>query len=200
MENTSGTGKAVAVPSEINRWNWGAFLLNWIWGIGNNTYIAFLMFVPFVNIVMPFVLGAKGSAWAWRNKRWESVDHFKQVQRKWALWSVVVYAALIGLFVALFFLVMAAMKNSEPYELGYERLQSNPEAMNVLGAPITAGFPMGSIEVSGPKGKADLSFSVEGSKSRGRVYLEATRELGAWRIDQLELEIEGRPDRINLSP
>ncbi len=199
MENTSGTGKAAAVPSEINRWNWGAFLLNWIWGIGNNTYIAFLMFVPFVNIVMPFVLGAKGSAWAWRNKRWESVDHFRQVQRKWALWSVAVYAALIGLFVALFFLVMAAMKNSEPYELGFERLRNNPEAMNVLGAPITTGFPMGSIEVSGPKGKAELSFSVEGSKSRGTVYLDATRELGAWRIDHIELEVEGRPDRINLS-
>jgi len=25
------------VPDEIDRWNWGAFLLNWIWGIGNNT-------------------------------------------------------------------------------------------------------------------------------------------------------------------
>ncbi len=22
------------VPAEIDRWNWGAFLLNWIWGIG----------------------------------------------------------------------------------------------------------------------------------------------------------------------
>jgi len=25
------------VPAEIDRWNWGAFLLNWVWGIGNNT-------------------------------------------------------------------------------------------------------------------------------------------------------------------
>jgi hypothetical protein len=21
------------VPAEIDRWNWGAFLLNWIWGV-----------------------------------------------------------------------------------------------------------------------------------------------------------------------
>ena len=21
-----------AIPAEIDRWNWGAFLLNWIWG------------------------------------------------------------------------------------------------------------------------------------------------------------------------
>lgn len=35
------------VPPEIDRWNWGAFLLNWIWGVGNNTFIALLTLVPF---------------------------------------------------------------------------------------------------------------------------------------------------------
>jgi len=68
MENTSGQGKKAIVPPEIDRWNWGAFLLNWIWGIGNNTFIALLMFVPFVNFIMPFVLGVKGSTWAWQNR------------------------------------------------------------------------------------------------------------------------------------
>ena len=69
MENTSGQGVAAVVPPELDRWNWGAFFLTWIWGIGNNTFIALLMFVPVVNMVMPFVLGVKGSAWAWRNNR-----------------------------------------------------------------------------------------------------------------------------------
>jgi hypothetical protein len=59
------------IPPELDRWNWGAFLLNWIWGVGNNTYIALLTFIPFVGIiVMPFMLGAKGSRRAWRNGRW----------------------------------------------------------------------------------------------------------------------------------
>lgn len=49
------------IPPELDRWNWGAFLLNWIWGIGNNTFIALLTFVPVVGVVMIFVLGAKGS-------------------------------------------------------------------------------------------------------------------------------------------
>src|SRR6516162_11951094 len=35
-----------AIPAEIKRWNWGAFLLNWIWGIGNQTYIALLALIP----------------------------------------------------------------------------------------------------------------------------------------------------------
>ena len=95
MENTSGQGVAAVVPPELDRWNWGAFFLNWIWGIGNNTFIALLMFVPVVNMVMPFVLGVKGSAWAWRNKRWESVDHFRRVQRNWAIGGVVAIIALI---------------------------------------------------------------------------------------------------------
>ena len=199
MENTSGQGKNAVVPPEVDHWNWGAFLLNWIWGIGNNTYIALLMFVPFANMVMPFVLGAKGSIWAWQNKHWESVDHFKRVQRKWAIWSVVIYIVSIGLVVVLFISVMGAMKNTEPYKLGVEKLKSNPEAVNVLGEPITTGFPMGNIEISGPSGKAVLSFSVEGSKSKGTVYLDAIKDFGKWKINRIELEVEGREDRINLN-
>ena len=80
--NSSGQGPSGIVPAEVDRWNWGAFLLNWIWGVGNNTFIALLMFVPFAGIIMMFVLGVKGSEWAWRNKRWESVEQFKAVQGK----------------------------------------------------------------------------------------------------------------------
>ena len=32
MENDSGKGQLASVPGEIDRWNWGAFLLNWIYG------------------------------------------------------------------------------------------------------------------------------------------------------------------------
>src|SRR5690348_2738425 len=69
-DNTSGLGERAIVPPEIRGWNWGAFLLNWIWGAANGVYIAFLMFVPLVNVVMIFVLGAKGNEWAWRKERW----------------------------------------------------------------------------------------------------------------------------------
>ncbi len=199
MENTSGQGKSALVPPEVDRWNWGAFLLNWIWGIGNNTFIALLMFVPFVNFVMPFVLGAKGSSWAWRNKRWQSVEDFKRVQRKWALWSLIVFAAVIALFVGMFFVIMASMKGSDAYQLGVSRLQSNSDAIAVLGAPVSTGFPMGNIEVSGPSGKAAFSFGVEGSKAKGTVYLHATKELGTWKMNRIELEVEGQKSRIDLN-
>jgi hypothetical protein len=93
---TSGLGKGSAVPAEIKGWNWGAFGFNWVWGIGNGTYIALLCFIPFVNIVMPFILGAKGNKWAWQNRRWESIAHFKKIQR---IWTIVFFAVFVGTIV-----------------------------------------------------------------------------------------------------
>ncbi len=198
MENTSGQGVAAVIPPELDRWNWGAFLLNWIWGIGNNTYIALLMFVPGVNLVMLFVLGFKGSKWAWRNKRWQDVDHFKRVQRRWAIAGVIAFIAMIGFGVGMFFVITAVLKGSEPYKMVVMELQTNKSAIDALGTPIDTGNPSGNIETSGPKGKADLEIPATGPKAKGTVYLDATRDLGAWKINRLELEIQGRPGRINL--
>ncbi|MFA5976456.1 MAG: ribonuclease G [Elusimicrobiota bacterium] len=97
MENTSGHGIATVVPEEIKQWSWGAFLLNWIWGISNGTYIALLALIPYVGFIMAIVLGFKGNEWAWRNKRWESVEQFQRVQKKWTLWGVGLVGGLIGL-------------------------------------------------------------------------------------------------------
>jgi len=131
-----------AIPAEIDRWNWGAFLLNWIWGVGNNTFIALLTLVPFVGLVMPFVLGAKGSRWAWRNGRWDSVAHFKRVQRLWAIWGAVIWLGAIALFGGIFGGTFYLLRYSEPYELGTSTLQASTEAADALGAPISTGFPI----------------------------------------------------------
>ncbi|MBI4186940.1 MAG: zinc ribbon domain-containing protein [Chloroflexi bacterium] len=98
VENTSGRRTEAVVPAEIKGWNWGAFLLWWIWGIGNKTYISFLTFIPVVQIIMPFVLGAKGNEWAWRNKRWDSIKHFKEVQKQWALGGLIPLIILLAIW------------------------------------------------------------------------------------------------------
>jgi hypothetical protein len=99
---TSGQGKDAAVPEEIRGWNWGAFLLNWIWGIGNKVWISLLCFVPFANLIMIFVLGAKGNEWAWQSKTWNSIEHFKKTQRTWMLVGVGILCAslVIGVLAA----------------------------------------------------------------------------------------------------
>ena len=92
------------LPVELNKFNWGAFLLSWIWGIGNKSYLTFwafsiiiLAFIPVVNMFAPlgFAIwfGLKGNEWAWQNKEWESVEKFNEIQKKWTFWGVVVLIA-----------------------------------------------------------------------------------------------------------
>jgi hypothetical protein len=99
-ENTSGQGKSAIVPKEIQGWNWGAFLLSWIWGLAHNVPLALLMFVPGVNIVMWFMLGAKGSAWAWQKKRWQSIEEFKKKQKTWSVAGFIAIPVVVLLGIA----------------------------------------------------------------------------------------------------
>jgi hypothetical protein len=186
------------IPPEIDRWNWGAFLLNWIWGVGNNTFIALLTLIPLVGLVMPFVLGAKGSRWAWRNGRWNSVEHFKRVQRLWAIWGAIIWLGGIALFGGGIGAGLYAFRHSEAYKLGVSTLQASPVATNVLGTPISTGFPTGKIAFNGASGTAILSFSVSGPKAAGVVFLEAVKKDGAWLVTRLALKLDGRDGVIDL--
>ena len=99
--NTSGMGGPV--PEEIKGWNWGAFWLSWIWGIGNNVWISLLWFCLW--IVWSIVLGIKGNEWAWQHRRFDSLEQFKQTQALWSKWGWIIgVVCLLGLIlcVALF--------------------------------------------------------------------------------------------------
>jgi hypothetical protein len=93
--NNSGKKEKI-YPEGIKGWSWGAFILNWIWAIGNKSYVGLLAFVPYVGFLVVIYLGFKGREMAWRNKRWESVEHFNRVQRKWSKWGAII---IVGTFV-----------------------------------------------------------------------------------------------------
>jgi hypothetical protein len=111
MENTSGQGRISTVPPEIRGWNWGAFFLNFIWAIGNRTWIGLLALAPYIGIVMAIVLGIKGNEWAWKNKRWKSIDHFKRVQKRWSIWGVCLIILPVVIFTVM---LMLAFQTGEP--------------------------------------------------------------------------------------
>jgi hypothetical protein len=192
----------VATTTEAPKgWNWGAFFLTWIWGIFNKTWIAFLVFAPFANLVMPFVLGAKGNEWAWNHAKWEGVDHFQRVQKRWAIAGLVVFCLGILSVVGLFGAILLAMKSSNPYQAAYSMVQHSEQAKKVLGEPIHDGlFFSGNIETSGPTGKADISFTVNGPKGEATAYLSAQREQGRWITKSFELEPKGRSERLEIAP
>lgn len=199
----SGQGKHSPVPPEIERWSWGAFLLNWIWGLGNNTPIALLMFVPGVNLVLWFVLGLRGNRWAWQNKTWRSVEDFQRIQRVWTVFGALLWAmtlAVVGVAFVLFLLFGNLMRTSAPVTMALERLQNNPQAVALLGEPIKPGFPMGSLIQDGVQGCALLHVSVTGSRAEGTIYIDATRDFGKWRLNRLELETDENAPRLNLAP
>lgn len=85
------------IPDGVKGWSWGAFLLNWIWAIGNRSWIGLLSLVPYIGWIMVFWLGFKGREMAWKNKQWDSLEHFNRVQRKWSQWGIGITIAAIVL-------------------------------------------------------------------------------------------------------
>ncbi len=102
-DNSSGRGSGTPVPDEIKGWNFGAFFFTWIWGIANNVWIALLALVlsPSLWLIMAVILGIKGNEWAWRSRRWDSVEQFKRVQKAWenGVFALLSVAFLIALLV-----------------------------------------------------------------------------------------------------
>jgi RNA polymerase subunit RPABC4/transcription elongation factor Spt4 len=89
--NGSGTGPTAILPDQLKGFNWGACLLGWIWAIGNNTWIGLLCLIPYVGLIMFIILAIKGNEWAWQNRRWESVEQFKQVQAIWTKSGIITF-------------------------------------------------------------------------------------------------------------
>jgi hypothetical protein len=117
--NNSGQGGGTTLPGEIRGWSWGGFVFGWIWGIFNSVWLSFLGFiVPFWS----FVLGAKGKQWAWQNKKWDSIEHFKSTQHTWDLWGKILFFVwlagmlLWGLIVLVMFIIAIASGGSLSFD------------------------------------------------------------------------------------
>lgn len=81
----SRTAEGTEIEKELSKWNWGAFFLNWFWGIFNKSYLALFALIPVFGCLWAWVCGVEGNKWAWENKKWESIEHFQKDQREWAM-------------------------------------------------------------------------------------------------------------------
>ncbi len=97
--NTSGQGKTAFIPPEIRGWNWGAFFLTPLWGIFNRVWIALIAFIPlpFLAFIMSIVLGIKGNEWAWQSRKWNSVEHFTMIQKRWMYWGIIAFLVSLAI-------------------------------------------------------------------------------------------------------
>ncbi|PCJ62944.1 MAG: hypothetical protein COA79_02100 [Planctomycetota bacterium] len=108
-------------------------------------------------------------------------------------------ALFMCFFAAIFFFVFSMMKSSDAYKQGFSTAINNEEVQLALGTPIEAGmFVAGNINVSGASGQANLSIPISGPLGDATIYLEATKSGGRWSFHNLEVEITGSGQSINL--
>lgn len=118
--NQSAGGPNGPMPPELNHWNWGAFLMNWLWAIGNGVWIGLLTLVPVGNLIMPILLGINGNKWAWEQRKFNDLEHFKKVQSAWAKWGVILL--IVGVLisaVSIWAAVNSGADSISTYEYGY---------------------------------------------------------------------------------
>ena len=100
-DNNSGTGDD-APESISKKFNWGAFLFNWIWGIKYKQWILLiillLLFIPYGFIpalLMAFWAGMKGNQWAWEEVQYKNEEDFHQAQKAWVKWWFIILGTIL---------------------------------------------------------------------------------------------------------
>jgi serine/threonine protein kinase len=103
--NNSGCGSlfdaSVPVPDEIKGWNWGAFLMPYLWPFTNKVWIGLFACVPQIGWLMAIALGVKGNEWAWKSRRWRSIEQFKAHQRGWTIAGLFIGIPMAWIYIGL---------------------------------------------------------------------------------------------------
>ncbi len=88
-------------------WNWGAFVLPYLWFLGHGRVAAGMLLlissgVPVLNLlhivvypILAFYLGLNGYEQAWRHQPYHSVDQLRSREREWAIWGFVAVALVL---------------------------------------------------------------------------------------------------------
>lgn len=193
-------------------WNWGAFLLTWIWGICNGTLISLLSLLPGVHIIMMFVLGAKGNEWAWRNKNWQSIEQFHKTQKKWAVWGlalfllgfavlVIVPFGILGFGISMEWPNMQRMvgqfeEHRRFCNYALSEAERDPRSQSYFGGKISLRGP--AEVVSSKDGCTEISIPVGGPGGEGVLYLRTRKGANdEAQLERAELELSGL-ERLRL--
>jgi hypothetical protein len=108
-------------------------------------------------------------------------------------------AISLGFAVLLIVIAFALVTDSDVSKLAFAAAQANPTVRQRLGEPVKRGFfTSGNIEISGPSGHADIEIPMSGPKGTAAVYAVATKSAGLWKLDVLQAEFNGNPERVDL--
>lgn len=131
--NESNSWERDKIEKAKSEWNWGAFLLHWIWGIGHGIWwpcvvmvsigllsLLLLPLVPFLSIVnwvacsilsmgICIYLGIKGNAMAWDNGCYNNYAHFVQKERNWTIAGLIVWGLFLLSVILIYYFLWASL-------------------------------------------------------------------------------------------
>jgi hypothetical protein len=95
---------------------------------------------------------------------------------------------LVGLAILLVGVIMGIIGNSDVSKLAFATAQVSPAVKERLGEPVKRGFfTSGSIEISGPTGKADIAIPISGPRGKATIYAIARKSAGLWKFETLQV-------------
>jgi hypothetical protein len=128
------------------------------------------------------------SSWLGRNWKWVV-----------PLGCVSLLALFVAFIAGIVLVVFGFIRQSDVYQYALERASSNEAVVEALGEPVGPGwYVSGSIDVEGGSGSADLAIPISGPSGKGTIFVVARKSAGLWEYDVLEVEVEGRGERIVL--
>ena len=124
--------------SEVIKFNWGAFLGTWIWGLFNRSYKTLWMIpLTITPAAFPFSLicGMKGNEWAYKNKPVENLEKFHDNQRMQAVvWSILAPILSIVISVSILLGGVSFVKNIEKQHPGIVKIQMEKGFKSIIKA------------------------------------------------------------------
>lgn len=99
------------LEKDLSHWNWGAFLLTFIWGINHKAWWSLSALIPIfpIPLIIAIILGVQGNKLAWNSGKFQSLQQLKDSQKKWA------YAGLIVFIILVISLILAVYSLSSWY-------------------------------------------------------------------------------------
>lgn len=89
IKENSREGIKITKDKRLNKWNWGAFILNGFWAYPNGLKkIGLLSFIPGFNFLTMFYFGINGTRLAWKNNKTFNFEEYLELQKTWSMAAI----------------------------------------------------------------------------------------------------------------
>ena len=198
----------------LKRWNWGAFFLTWVWGIGNRTYLGFIVFLvviamatikailinylpalthsflfPLLDILTLLLIVAVHLLHGLYGSRWSWQNkewaNPRSFKKAQIVWAVVGLFAWV-VFISSFIAIFSAVTNSKTYQESVNIAKFSPMLQLQIGEPITVSpwTTRGGVHVAGKAGRAYYKFKAVGPNGDAVITVVAIKDQGQWSIQE----------------